>query len=254
MSGWGKWNGEKTQAYVWGQIFWRNQEKSWGFPFFYPSILPFFCWVLLWSTRIFTLPMLMAPAGGSQKWMQALVNSQMLREAQARAWGLWSAKIHQQALWQCQTQLLNTQISRLEQHPCWRGSETFGQGLHTVPCRQGEALWIKMSAFPRAPRDIYKSNSKCSLLKHGHWQSCRHTTPSCSTFTSLGPPSQLLAISCPSIPASPGSNPALVNASTVWDPAPSLTFRSQELPTQPLCHQPWPISALYKWGSSGKVK
>lgn len=165
--------------------------------------------------------------------MQALVNSQMQKEAQAHAWGLWSTKIHQQAPWQGQTQLLNLQISRLERHPCWRGSAGFGQGLHTVPSRQGEALQIKMDTFPRAAWDIYKSNSECSLLKHGRQQSCRHTTPSCSTLTCLRPLSQFLAMSCPSTPASPGSNPAPVNASTVWDPASFLTFRSQELPLPP---------------------
>lgn len=45
---------EKTQAYVWGQIL-RNQEMGWGFFPFLSCILPFFCWVLLWSTHIYVI-------------------------------------------------------------------------------------------------------------------------------------------------------------------------------------------------------
>lgn len=142
-------------------------------------------------------------------------------------------------------------ISRLHgraRHSCWtrrsHGWRNIPAGgavralarvcTHTVQCRQGEALQIKMGTFPRAAWDIYKSNCKCSLPKHGRQQSCRHTTtPSCSTLTCLRPPSQFLAISCPNTPSSPGSNIALGNASTVWDPAPSFSFRSQELPLPP---------------------
>lgn len=68
MSGWEKW--EKTQAYVWGQIFLNNQELGFFYFFYLPSCLSFV--ECCFGVHAFTLSRFMAPTGASQKQMQAL--------------------------------------------------------------------------------------------------------------------------------------------------------------------------------------
>lgn len=128
-------------------------------------------------------------------------------------------------------------------------SEDFGQGLPTVQCTRGPALWIMACAFPRASQEICKSNPNRSLLQNSRWQICRHTIPSCAT---LAPLEQNIPVhSHLLLPISSNSSPALIPTSTIWDSAMSLTMASKSCMHVPctICHD-----YLCKKALTGKAK